>query len=110
MAKERVTLDISDISSFAPKPKTTVADKKVIERAAEDAGFNTRHAKQTSTKAARIDGRTLRRKNKDAQLNIAVTEATRNRFWTLAQDHDLTSGEDMLIQLLDAFEASYKGR
>lgn len=108
MSKERISLDLPDLSEFKPRPRQTVGEKKEIEKVAKLAGFKTRHSDAAQKEEPRIDGRTLRRKNKSAQLNIAVSDATRNRFWILAQDHELTSGEDLLLQLMDVFETSVR--
>ncbi|WP_061978980.1 MULTISPECIES: hypothetical protein [unclassified Aureimonas] len=61
------------------------------------------NAKAEPTKEA-FDARALRRSNRTAKLNIATSPEVRERFWRLAQQHDLLSGEEMLVALMDAFE------
>ena len=93
--------DPLDLSGFEPKAGKPPVDKNAVREAANRAGFITKHA---PAKAAPISGRNLRRSNKTAQLNIAVSENTRERFWTLAQDYDCGTGEELITMLLDKFE------
>lgn len=111
MAKERVDLDLPDLSGFAPRSQPPVADPEEIRQVAESAGFKTRHsddptpARAPSPSAGPVfDARSLRRTNRTAKLNIATSPENRERFWTLAQAAGIISGEDVLVAMMDAFE------
>jgi hypothetical protein len=78
---------------------------------AERAGFTTRHAptapEPVSAAAAAppaFDARSLRRSNRTSKLNISVTEETRIRFWTLAQQVGSYNGEDVITAMMNAYE------
>lgn len=110
MTKERATIDLPDVSSFEPRAKAPVTNRDEVKSAAESAGFHTRHAPQKHmTAGSGFDARTLRRSDRTAKLNIAIRPETRERFWSLAQQAHLSSGEDVLCVLMDAFERE-KGR
>lgn len=110
MTKERVTLDLPDVSAFAPRTRAPESDRAEIKEVAERAGFTARHSPQaaTSSKATAsevtFDARSLRRSNRTAKLNIATSEETRRRFWELAQRMGISAGEDVLVAMMDAFE------
>lgn len=107
--RPRVSLDLPDLSGFKPQARPQApADPHTVARVAEDAGFRTRHA-ATKTAVdgdapAPFDARSLRRSRRTAQLNIALEQDTRERFWMLAQDMGVTSGEEALVQLIEAYE------
>lgn len=114
MTKERVALDLPDISGFQPRSKLPEADKSEIKEVAERNGFTTRHAKAAAQPAAApatsgFDARSLRRTNRTAKLNIATTEENRERFWKLAQQMGITSGDEVLSALMDAYERAVRG-
>lgn len=48
----------------------------------------------------KVDGRTTRRKGNDAQLNMRVPPALRDRFWAAATELGITSGADMIKHLM----------
>lgn len=110
MTKERVALDLPDVSAFKPRAKAPESDRSEIKEVAERAGFTARHSPQAATppKApaaeATFDARSLRRSNRTAKLNIATSEDTRRRFWELAQRMGITVGEDVLVAMMDAYE------
>ncbi|MEO1109814.1 MAG: hypothetical protein AAFX90_18020 [Pseudomonadota bacterium] len=113
--KERVDLDIPDLSEFKPRQNNSKpeVDPEEVQRAADANGFKTRHAAKpaSSNKAKpepKFDARSLRRTNRTAKLNIAVTEETKTRFWTLAQDLGKTIGEEALIEMMDLAERQIK--
>lgn len=47
-----------------------------------------------------VDGRSLRRTNRKAQLNISVSPATKSAFWTFAKEHGYQIGGEALLALL----------
>lgn len=101
--RKRGGLDISIesiTSDFKPRPQPHTTSSEPAGVTATEAGFTTRHAPQNATK---IDGRSLRSTNRTAQLNIAVHNETRDRFWTLAQATGVQTGEDFLLRLMDTF-------
>lgn len=108
MTKPRASLDIPDISSFRPREARPADDMTEITRVAEDVGFKIRHAAarppaSPPEPAPRFDGRSLRRSKRTAQLNIATREETRDRFWMLAQEMGVTSGEEVLLALMEHY-------
>ena len=110
MARERITLDLPDLSAFKPRQNAPAAvNPDDVREAAEAAGFKTRHGSAFSTQklepaSVPFDARSLRRTGRTAKLNIATRETTRERFWQLAQQMELTVGEDVLIVLMDNYE------
>ena len=110
MAKARIALDLPDISNFKPRQSLpNVANSEDVREAAEAAGFKTRHggggqASKTEPVSTPFDARSLRRTGRTSKLNIATREATRERFWQLAQAMDLAVGEDVLIALMDSYQ------
>ncbi|YCI06187.1 hypothetical protein M1D34_29630 (plasmid) [Ensifer sp. D2-11] len=52
--------------------------------------------------SSEFDARSLRRTNPTAKLNIATTEQNRERFWKLAQQMGITSGDEIVSALMDA--------
>lgn len=108
MSRERIPLDLPDIASFRPRTERPAPPAPEVAEAAEKAGFRTRHASPPKPKPEPVkevfDARALRRSNRTAKLNIATSPEVRERFWKLAQEHDLLSGEEMLVALMDAFE------
>ncbi|MFB2553777.1 hypothetical protein [Ensifer soli] len=101
MNKERIGLDL-DIPDFDPPAQQRKMDTAQVQE------VPAHHAPAAAPADARrvFDARSLRRSNRTAKLNIATSEETRQRFWMLAQRIGLTSGEETLIVLLDAFEAA----
>jgi hypothetical protein len=110
MTKERVSLDLPDVTGFKPRAKVPESDQAEIKEVAERAGFTARHSAQPATppkapaSVAPFDARSLRRSNRTAKLNIATSEDTRRRFWELAQRMGISAGEDVLISMMDAYE------
>ncbi|ELT51201.1 hypothetical protein [Brucella intermedia] len=111
MAKERVDLDLPDLSGFEARARPPAADPEEIRQVAETAGFKTRHADEPVPARAPapiagpgFDARSLRRTNRTAKLNIATSPENRERFWILAQAASIVSGEDVLVAMMDAFE------
>ena len=72
--------------------------KAVAQEIAHQEGFTTRQP------VKKIDGRTLRRTNRKAQLNMAVNVTTKDRFWSKAHERDFKVGEDFLNHLLDLLD------
>lgn len=79
------------------KPTNDVI-KEVSSKVAVSEGFSNR------TVVKPIDGRTLRKTTKKTQFNIAVDAEVKNKFWELAQLHNMTSGGDFLKYLLEETE------
>lgn len=102
MTKERVVFDDLEIPDFKPRSAVAPTEPVDVRSIAERNGFTTHH---TPTPAKPLlDARSLRRTNRTSKLNIATTEEARNRFWILAQRTGSTSGEEVLIRMMDAFE------
>lgn len=111
MARERVDLELPDLSDFSARSRPPVANPDEIRQVAESAGFKTRHSDDPAPVRAPapsagpvFDARSLRRTNRTAKLNIATSPENRERFWTLAQAAGIISGEDVLVAMMDAFE------
>ena len=115
MSKQRVALDLPDITAFHTRPARAEADPQEVARVSEEAGFRGRHAparpeRETVTpregEQPRFDARTLRRSKRKAQLNIATQQEVRDRFWAIAQELEVTSGEEVLLVLLKAYDSA----
>ena len=107
MTRERVDFSDIDIPDFKPRPpKAAMPDPAEIRTLAERNGFTTQHAPPPAPAPTMpiADARSLRRTNRTAKLNIATTEDTRNRFWTFAHSLGTTSGEEVLLLMMNAFE------
>jgi len=117
MTKARVPLDLPDLgdmSGFQPRSEPPADTKQAVQEVAERHKFTARHASAIPVKAqavepASFDARSLRRSNRTAKLNIATTEANRERFWRLAQAMGITSGDEALSAMMDALEAQQRG-
>lgn len=108
MTKERIGLDL-DMPDFQPRSRAKEPIPAEVKEIAARSGFTARHAPAAPAPAATpapaaFDARSLRRTNRSAKLNIATTEESRQRFWTLAQRVGSTVGEEVLIAMMDAFE------
>lgn len=95
-----------DFSGFKPRAQSPKRSTEPSQRSAEETGFTTRHAPPPAPK---IDGRSLRASNRTAQLNIAVSPQTKDRFWRLAQTAGAQTGEDFLNRLMDGFTGRING-
>ena len=107
MAKERAGLDVPDLTSFTPRQQTTaeMPSSTEVKKVAETAGFPTRHASSEAPVINQpFDARSLRKTNKTAKLNIAVSSESRERFWRLAVEAGIDNGEDALVAMMNAFE------
>jgi len=106
MSRERLGIELPDITSFKPRADRPAPVNDEIKQVAEKAGFRTRHAAEQKPAPVvnSFDARALRRTGRTAKLNIATTPEARERFWRLAQDHGLVSGEEVLVAMMDAFE------
>jgi len=104
--RKRGGLDIGDeatgqnFTDFKPRTLPHSAPVEPAGRSAQESGFTTRHATSAPSK---VDGRSLRSTNRTAQLNIAVSPETKERFWSLAQAAGVQTGEDFLKRLMDGF-------
>ena len=107
MTKPRTTLDLPDVTDFKPRTTPPITDLDSVKQAAETAGFKTRHAdpEGEGSQHKSFDARSLRKSNKTAKLNIALSEANRERFWTLAQHLGCTGGEETLVALMDHLDS-----
>jgi hypothetical protein len=111
MNKERVDLELPDLSSFQPRKARVEINQEEVREVAEKAGFQTRHAPNANKErdsgsqyVTAFDARSLRRSNRTAKLNIATSPETRERFWLIAQKHGILNGEDVLTAMMDTFE------
>ncbi len=108
---ERKRVSAFDMPALAENKSTDNQTRKALDNLASQAGYNVRHASQTDSEI-----RPLTRKRRLAQaprantvqLNIAVEESTRDRFWDLAQTANVTNGEGFLSMLMDAYEKVMK--
>jgi hypothetical protein len=91
-----------DLSGFKPKSASEVAaPPPEIERAAEEEGR--RLGFVSRAEPVKIDGRTLRRKNK-VQMNMRVTQEIREEFLLAAQAFE--DANDFLTHLLQLHRRS----
>ena len=105
---ERKRASAFDMPAIADKKPDDPKTKAAIEQLADDSGYTVRHAKEAASKTHRKPRR--RRlaqapRAQTVQLNIAVEEETRDRFWDLAEGAQVTNGEGFLIALMDAYES-----
>jgi hypothetical protein len=109
MSKSRIALDLPEVSDFEPKAVRPTESQEMARSIGLDAGFTARHAPDPPTVKVdtlpAFDARSLRRSNRTAQLGIAVRPETKDRFWRVAQQLGVQSGEEVLEALLNAFEA-----
>lgn len=71
---------------------------------AEAVGFTSREGRakeQTTANSPLFDARSLNKSNRTVQINIAVSPATKNRFWQFAHEGGHRVGEEALLELLD---------
>ena len=109
MSKPRIALDLPEVNDFEPKAARPTESPEMARSIGQDAGFVTRHALEparakTVSVSLPFDARSLRRSNRTAQLGIAVRPETKDRFWRVAQQLGLQSGEEVLEAVLDAFD------
>lgn len=104
--REPAKLDFGGIQSFGPTKEKTKrkasdvsSEKQIAAAVAAEEGFTPR----TGT-TPRIDGRTLRKTGRTAQLNISVKPETKDRFWETAQSNGYSNGEEFLLFLLEKIE------
>lgn len=94
-----------DIAGFAPRtraarPEDKAADREATAIAAK-AGFSSRSG-------GKIDGRTLRRTGRTAQMNIKVEPELKARILERAAQEEVAVGE-LMERMLDAYEATGGG-
>lgn len=85
---------VADFQPRSTKPALPLEDAKHI---AKLAGFTPR---ETTSPVPPIDGRSLRRTDRKAQLNISVSAETKTAFWNYAKEHGYQIGEEALLDLL----------
>lgn len=94
--RNRPALNLDD---FEPKSANRT-DAGAARQAASELGFTAREGHQPMP----FDGRCYRRPSpRTAQLNIATRPEIKDRFWRLAYELDVASGEELLMRMLDAF-------
>lgn len=94
--RNRPALNLDD---FEPKAANR-NDSGAARQAASELGFTAREGHQPMP----FDGRCYRRPSpRTAQLNIATRPEIKDRFWRLAYELDVASGEELLMRMLDAF-------
>lgn len=95
--RNRPALNLDD---FEPKAAKR-SDAGAARQAASELGFTTREGHQPM----QFDGRCYRRPSpRTAQLNIATRPEIKDRFWRLAYELDVASGEELLKRMLESFE------
>ncbi|WPZ34082.1 hypothetical protein T8K17_22945 [Thalassobaculum sp. OXR-137] len=95
--RNRPALNLDD---FEPKSANR-SDAGVARQAASELGFTAREGHQPMP----FDGRCYRRPSpRTAQLNIATRPEIKDRFWRLAYELDVASGEELLKRMLESFE------
>lgn len=95
--RNRPALNLDD---FEPKAANR-SDAGAARQAASELGFTAREGHQSMP----FDGRCYRRPTpRTAQLNIATRPEIKDRFWRLAYELDVTSGEELLKRMLESFE------
>ncbi|NHO33997.1 hypothetical protein [Acetobacter fallax] len=94
---QRAKLDFSDFGREVQTQKRPAVDKATTAAAVDDArraGFTARSDR------VKVDGRSLRRTGRSAQLNIKVKPETRVAFFEMALDfHDTQEFVDHLLML-----------
>ena len=99
--------DMPDVSGFAPEDRA--AKKAALDVLAAEEGFRTRHGRDTQIGSEKVeyDARSRRKPRGPMKgLNISVPEDVRLRFWRYGDQHDLGSGAEILIWLLEKAERS----
>lgn len=111
MTRVRAALDLPDLGGFPTRPDPANEDR-VMEKAAEQAGFRTRHAngkplpEMEADEVEEIDARRLgRAQGPRKNLNITITPAMHRRFWLYGQRQGLHGGYNILEHLLKQAEA-----
>ena len=107
--RPKAGLDIdqpNNLGEFQPRDKnensannsvTSVAKKKKLaQEIGKQTGFTSR-----ITNGDKIDGRSLRATGRNTQLNMAVNDATKNKFWLLAKKSGYKAGAEFLDALMD---------
>lgn len=74
-------------------------EKEKVEKVARAEGFTSRQPSKP-----KLDGRSLRKTDRNFQLNIGVSAATKDKFWELASQSGAASGGDFLQHLLTHYE------
>ena len=96
--REPKKLKFSPEELESPKQKIREKSGELIENlqaAAKAEGFSSR-----VTAKPKIDGRSLRKTNRNFQLNISVSAETKDLFWEKASSSGATSGGEFLEFLL----------
>lgn len=99
--KPFASLDFGDAVAAVQKaserrPQPDKATKLAAAQDAKEAGFTTR------AEVVKIDGRTLRKTGRTAQLNVRVTPATRDAF--ILASAQFPSTEEFILHLLDLLQ------
>lgn len=95
--RNRPALNLED---FEPKTKPQ-GDTERARQSASELGFTAREGHESMP----FDGRCYRRPSpRTAQLNIATRPEIKDRFWRLAYELNVSSGEELLKRMLEAFE------
>jgi hypothetical protein len=106
----------ASLQGFKPKPKPKPAPAlgadnkeilKDINKVAEDNGFHSRAA-QPAEAAAKKNRRRFGTSEPKMQLNIKVTEANIERFYSMAKERNIRALGDLFELALDALEATDK--
>ena len=85
-----------DLSGFAPSARSRVGDRAALREAAEGRGFTPREVPKPTREPVRSPdpvGVRRYRTGRNRQLNLKVTEEVAQRFYALADRHELVLGE-----------------
>lgn len=88
---------LDNVASFQPRSGQPALSSEDAKQVAKLAGFTSR---ETVSQAPAIDGRSLRRTNRKAQLNISVSPETKAAFWNYVKENGYDIGEEALLALL----------
>lgn len=102
----------ASLQGFKPKPAPALgaATKEIlkdINKVAEDNGFHSRAA-QPAEAAPKKNRRRFGASEPKMQLNIKVTEANIERFYSMAKERNIRALGDLFELALDALEATDK--
>lgn len=88
---------LDNVADFQPRSTKLDPSQENMKHVAKASGFTAREVERVHIP---VDGRSLRRTNRNAQLNISVSLTTKTAFWNFANEHGYHTGEDALLSLL----------
>ena len=107
MKPKRLQFSVDDFAEDKPldEGRGGKASQRAVQNAAGAEGFTSR-----GPSVPKIDGRTLRKTNRNFQLNISVSAETKDQFWEQASINGFSTGGEFLQSLLTMWEGSATGR